>query len=78
MSNVANEVRELVAEAVRQGWRLVNTGSHYKLFAPDGIAKATIPHTPSDHRWRDNAVRDLRKGGFVDPKATPKRKDKRK
>lgn len=69
MSNAAKEVRELVAEAARQGWRVREDGPHYLLFSPDGEVRVSIAKTPSDGRhWRQNSVAKLRRGGFIDPK----------
>lgn len=73
MSNAAKEARELVKLAVDQGWRLED-GKHFMLFAPDGEHKCNIAHTPSEHRWRENALRDLRAGGFVDPAKVDRKK----
>lgn len=64
MSNAAKEVRELVREAERQGWRVDATGAHYRLYSPDGVTIVTLAKTPSDHRWRENTIAKLRKGGF--------------
>lgn len=62
------EVRELVKEAERQGWRRRELPSgHVQLYAPDGTTIVTLPGTPSGGRWRANAVAQLRKGGFQWP-----------
>jgi predicted RNA binding protein YcfA (HicA-like mRNA interferase family) len=64
MSNAAKEARELAAEAARQGWRVEDKGSHFKMFSPDGVTIVTLAKTPSDRRWRENTISKLRKGGF--------------
>ena len=59
------EVRELVADLIRQGWDVKPTKSgHFRAYSPDGKTIVTLPGTPSDHRWRQNAIRDLRRGGY--------------
>ena len=62
------EVRDLVEEAERQGWRRKELASgHVQLLCPDGATIVTIPGSPSDRRWQANAVARLRKGGFKWP-----------
>lgn len=60
------EVKELVEEAQRQGWRVEIAGSgHIKLFPPDrSLSPVVLASTPSDHRWRDNAISQMRRRGF--------------
>lgn len=60
------EVREIVQEAQRQGWRVeIAKSGHIKLFPPDRTqTMVTIAGTPSDHRWRENALAELRRRGF--------------
>ena len=59
------EVRELVEEAERQGWRRRELASgHVQLLSPDGTTIVTIAGTPSRGRWRANAIARLRRGGF--------------
>lgn len=59
------EVKELLKQVEQQNWRLDNRGDRTICFSPDGETTVTIHHTPSDHRWKKNAYRDLRKGGFI-------------
>ncbi len=62
------EVRKLVAQLERQGWRVELRGSgHYLAFSPDGKTIVLFASTPSDHRWRKNTIARLRRGGF-DPR----------
>lgn len=64
MSN--KEVRELVEEAKRQGWRCEGLASgHWKCLAPDGVGIVWIAGTPSDHRWKRNTVAQMKRHGFV-------------
>ncbi len=65
MGTNRRDVQDLVAETVEQGWRADDRGSKVLLFSPDGQTIVTLHWTPSDHRWRQNAYRDLRRGGFV-------------
>jgi hypothetical protein len=65
MASVRKEVQRVVDEALAQGWEADDRGSKVVLFAPDGRSMVTLHWTPSDHRWRQNAYRDLRRGGFI-------------
>ena len=59
------DVRELVEDAVQQGWRYEERKSgRVMLFSPDGRTIVTLHGTPSDRRWRHAAIRELRRGGF--------------
>lgn len=58
------DVRELIADRERQGWRVEIGKGHAKAFSPDGKTIVTLPLTPSDHRWKQNALRYLRRGGY--------------
>ncbi len=41
------ELKELLAEAERQGWRIeLGRGGHYKAYAPGGQGIVTLPSTP--------------------------------
>jgi hypothetical protein len=63
------DVRELVEQAVRQGWRVEERKSgRVLLFSPDGHTIVTLHGTPSDRNWLHAAIRQLRRGGF-DPGA---------
>lgn len=62
------EVREIVEEAVRQGWRVrMLKNSHPLLLAPDGKTMVVLPSTPSDRRSLDNAVARMRRARFKWP-----------
>jgi hypothetical protein len=63
------DVRELVEQAVRQGWRAEERRSgRLLLYSPDGRTIVTVHGTPSDRNWRHSAIRELKRGGF-DPEA---------
>lgn len=70
------EIREIVEEAQRQGWRVeIAKSGHIKLFPPDPTKSlVTLPGSPSDQRWRDNALADMRRRGFRWP---PQKKPKK-
>lgn len=59
------DVRELVEELRHQGWR-VEPGTSGKLIckSPDGVTIVVLHGTPSDFRWRRNAISQLKRGGF--------------
>lgn len=60
------EMKELVAAAQAQGWRVEQTSKgHWRLYAPDGVHIVHLPGTPSDHRSFDNCVAKMRQYGFV-------------
>ena len=65
MGGKRKDVQDLVAEAADQGWRVKDRGDKVLLFSPDGQTIVTLHWTPSDHRWLQNAYRDLRRGGFI-------------
>ncbi len=52
------EVRELIEQAERQGWRSDRRKSgRFLLFSPDGKTVVTIHGTPSDRNCRKAAIR---------------------
>jgi hypothetical protein len=59
------DVRDLLDELTQQGWR-TDPGKSGKVIcrSPDGVTIVVIHGTPSDHRWRQNAVSQLKKGGY--------------
>lgn len=62
------EVRELVAEAERQGWRCeLRKSGHWMLFPPNGMGPVVMAGTPSDHHWKRNTIAKMRRAGFVWP-----------
>lgn len=58
-------MKKLVAEARRQGWRVVEKGPHYKLFPADSEKGAVVvAKTPRDvHAIKNNLAR-MRRAGF--------------
>jgi hypothetical protein len=63
--SLRKEVKELLREAERQGWRVERRSRHYMLFAPDGKGKVTIASTPSTPRAITHSVARMRRYGFV-------------
>jgi len=62
---MADDVREVVHEAERQGWRVEQTKKHYwKCYAPDGKTIVVLSSTPSDSRSTKNGIALMRKAGF--------------
>ncbi len=57
-------VGKLLKQLQAQNWRLAETRNGWMAYSPDGVTKVAIHKTPSDHRWYDNTIRELRKGGF--------------
>lgn len=64
MASMKKEIKALLAEADKQGWRVNETKDGWQLFAPDGVNIVTIHGTPSDHRALANTVTRLRRYGF--------------
>lgn len=63
--SATKEIREIIEEAERQGWRSKALRSgHTLMFAPDGKSKVTLPGTPSEHRWLKNALAKMRQAGL--------------
>ena len=63
------EVRELVKELARQGWRIRNLRSgHVLALAPDQQTIVTLPGTPGDSNWKRIVLPKLRRGGFREAK----------
>lgn len=65
MPSVRKDLKKVLQESEKQGWRVVKVKMGYQLMAPDGINIVTIHHTPSSHRSLDNYISDMRKRGFV-------------
>ncbi len=60
------EIKELLAEAERQGWRVEKSpGGHWKLYAPNGRDLVVLPSTPSSSRTLANIVARMRRSGFI-------------
>lgn len=58
---VSKTVREVLAELLAEGWRVVRNSRHLILRHPSG-AQYAMCKTPSDgRRWRDNLRSDLRR-----------------
>lgn len=76
---MASEVDELVRDIKATGkFDVRSAGPHHKVVNGEGKTIYTFGKTPSDHRWRDNAVRGLiREGVFEhDPKKTNGQKER--
>lgn len=59
------EVREVVEEAQRQGWRCdLRPNGHWRCLAPDKVGMVWIAGTPSDRRWKANTIAKMRRHGF--------------
>lgn len=66
MASAKKDLKKILAEAERQGWRvqLLKSG-HYRLYAPDGKSIVHAASTPSDHRAVDNMIAQMRAYGFT-------------
>ena len=57
------EVRELVSDAIKQGFEAVEKKNGWMLRDPDGVGQVMVHKTPNS-RGVTHYVRDLRKLGF--------------
>ena len=58
------DVKQLVKRVKKQGFTVEPTERHQRVTNPDTGAFVVLPNTPSDWRWRENALSELRKIGF--------------
>lgn len=63
----ASEVDDLIRDIKATGTHNVSSiGAHHKVTDSDGNVVYVLAKTPSDRRWRDNAVRGLVKAGVFE------------
>jgi hypothetical protein len=67
----SREVRKFVYHAIRHGVDITKPphAAHYAVWL-DGQRVGTIPYSPSDSRWRQNAIAEIRRGTGVDLRTT--------
>lgn len=58
------DVRQLIKKARKQGFTDDETSKHVMVRNPETGGLALLPCTPSDRRWRANALADLSRIGF--------------
>jgi hypothetical protein len=70
----AREMRKLVYHAVCKGVdiRLPDGGRHYAVYK-DGRRVGSLPYSPSDVRWRQNAIAEIRRATGVDLRTQQRR-----
>lgn len=62
---MADDVRQVLEEAERQGWRVERTKKgHWACFAPDGKNIVIVAGTPSHRSSLQNAISQMRRYGF--------------
>jgi hypothetical protein len=59
------EVRTVIREARRQGFRIAETKKGWMVYGKEGIGQALLHRTPSDPRGFLNDIAQLRRLGFV-------------
>jgi hypothetical protein len=64
MANVKKDLKRLIREAEKQGWRVKPTTKGWMLYSPDGEWMETLHRTPSDWRSLQNTISRMRKHGF--------------
>lgn len=64
MASHRKELKRLLPEAEQQGWRVKDKKSGWMLMSPDGVTKVMLHKTASDNRALDNAISEMRAGGF--------------
>lgn len=65
MANPQKEVREVIKEAERQGWRAVEKKKGIAVYDPSGRFMEMLHKTPSDHRGLKNSIGRMRRYGFT-------------
>lgn len=58
------QLRGLLKEAEKQGWRVEATADGYQLYAPDRANIVTVHLTESDRRAFRNTIARMRRYGF--------------
>lgn len=59
------DIKKIMREAERQGWRIVHGGKHIKAYPPDpSQSMVTVSSTASDRNAVKSILRDLRRRGF--------------
>ncbi len=59
------EVRRIIRELERQGWRVEWRKSKSMAFSPDGVTQVPVHHTPSDKKSLKNLESQLKRGGYT-------------
>lgn len=55
----SKDLKRLLREAERKGWRVEQRRKHYQAKHMDGVRLVTISLSPSDHRALQNIRKDL-------------------
>jgi hypothetical protein len=58
------ELSDLLADAVRQGWRIERERKHVKCLAPDGHTMVVVGYSAHGNRALENARAELRRAGL--------------
>ena len=64
VASLRKDVKEIVHEAKRQGWRVKQTAKGWILYDPTGRHMETLHKTPSDRRGLRNSISRMRRYGF--------------
>jgi predicted RNA binding protein YcfA (HicA-like mRNA interferase family) len=63
---MADETKQLLDEARKQGWVVERTrNGHWRLRAPDGVTTVIVAGTSGDQNSIQHAVARMRRVGFV-------------
>jgi hypothetical protein len=64
---IDKRIKPLLERLEAQGWRISSTTKGWMCYPPDkGKSPVAIHKTPSDHRWYNNTLSQLRARGFQD------------
>lgn len=63
---VPPDVDGMIALMESRGFEVEHGGKHWKVTHPDFEAVASMPHTPSDYRWAQNMVTEIRSKFGID------------
>jgi hypothetical protein len=62
------DLRQVIAEATKQGWRVQQSTAGYMLYPPDrSLGPVAVHRTPSDQRAVRNFKAEMTKRGFCWP-----------
>ena len=65
--DVAAEIKTLITQAQRQGWRIDLRCDRLFLYAPEEAGVVVVDGTPADRRALDQIVERMRRYGFEPP-----------
>ena len=65
--DVTAELKSIITQAQRQGWRIDLRGDRLYLYAPDEVGVVIVDGAPADRGALDQIVERMRRYGFERP-----------